>query len=111
MGVTARSRRRLASRQSTLASSSGPSGSAISPSDPDNGSNSARLPACHPRTGSSSRTAIRATSHGMQAPMSRNGRRSASTLPGTSASPVRASHAVIPGRSEYAQARWRPSCQ
>ena len=68
-------------------------------------------PACQPRSGSTSRNAIRATSHGIAAPISRNGRRKANVLPGAHASPIRASHAVIPGRSEYAQARWRPSCQ
>jgi len=94
-----------------VANSSGTSGRAISPSDPDSGSKTARLPACQPRSGSTSRDAIRATSHGIAAPINRNGKRSANVLPGAHASPIRASHAVIPGRSEYAQARWRLSCQ
>ena len=35
-----------------VANSSGTSGRAISPSDPDSGSKTARLPACQPRSGS-----------------------------------------------------------
>ena len=58
-----------------------------------------------------SRVVMRTTSQGMQAPISRNGSRSASEWSPPMAEPKRASHAFKPGKSEYAHARCWPSCQ
>jgi hypothetical protein len=97
---------------STVASAIGTSGRAIRPSVPDSGSNRASKPVFHAAASSScARAAMRTSSHGKTAPMARNGMRKASRRLPPSSVPRRASHAVKPGRSEYAHARCRPSCQ
>ena len=76
---TPRSMRAPASAHSTVASAIGTSGSASRPSVPDSGISTVSNAACQPTTAPNQCAALRATSQGSTAAISRNGARTAST--------------------------------